>query len=333
MKAVERLRRRLVARHPGPRKFLVRVPVFRLTDSVERARKSIERERDWESVNYIYIVDRFRRLHGVASIKELLNASGSSNLRSIATTDVVSVHSNTSVERAAILAIHHGIKAVPVVGRNGRFVGVIGTDEILETLQHAGIDDAIRYSGIHLEHRRLLDVLHGRVEMLVKRRLPWLVVGLGGGMLAALFVGQFEAHLRRVVELSFFTPAIVYMGAAVGSQAQALFLRAITISEVRIAKFLLKEFFVDVLIGMILGVLSYGVASLVLAHDVVPWIFGVALFITVSLSGLVSIGMTVLLSLRKNDPALGSGPFATIIQDLVSLVVYFTVASLMLPNA
>ncbi len=330
MKTGERIRQHLSSRHERSRNLLRRVPIFHLTDRVDFARGFLERTKDWESINYIYLLDAEQRLKGVLSIKELLRASGDTTLGSIAKKSVVTVHPAVNPERAAILAIHHRLKTVPVVETNGRFVGVIGTDEILETLQHAGIDDAIRYSGIHLEHRHLLDVLHGRIGLLIRRRLPWLVVGLGGGMLAALFVGQFEEHLRQVVELSFFTPAVVYMGAAVGSQAQALFLRAITIGEVRFSKFLMKELAIDMIIGFTLGVVSFVIASLLFAHDVIPWILGTAMFITISISGLVAIGMTLLLSLRKNDPALGSGPFATIIQDLVSLAAYFAVATFLL---
>jgi magnesium transporter len=270
-------------------------------------------------------------LMGVLSIKELLNAQVSAALKDVCKSNPVTVGPHTYQERAAIMAIHHGIKAIPVVARGGKLQGVFGTDAILNILQHAGIDDAIRFQGIHVEHRGLLDVLHGRFSVLFRRRLPWLLVGLGGGFLSAVISRGYEGFLREVIELSFFTPAVVYMGAAVGNQTQALFLRAITIGEVRISRFLARECVVDALLGVVIGAITFVAASLAFPHEVVPLIVAVAMAITISLSGLVSVLTVSLLARReKDDPALGAGPFATSIQDMVSLSLYLAVASLIL---
>lgn len=306
------------------------VPVFSSDATVSHARLAIEHRSDWDSVSYIYLVDEKKRLNGALSIKELLSAPLNTPLSHIARMDPFSVGPRTSQERAAILAIHHGIKAIPVVARGGKFMGMFGTDAILNILQHAGIDDVIRYQGIHVEHRGLLNVLHGRLSVLLRRRIPWLLVGLGGGFLSAMIARNYEGFLREVIELSFFTPAVVYMGAAVGGQTQALFLRAITIGEVRVSKFLAKEFIIDVILGLITGTLTYAFAALVFPHEVVPLIVAIAIGLTVSVSGVVAVLIVSLLARRKGDPALGAGPFATIIQDLVSLTLYLVVASAVL---
>lgn len=307
------------------------VPVFPLGTTVAEARHAIEHKRDWESVTYIYLTDKKDALVCALSIKELLNASVHVTVASLCKDKPVAIGPRTSQERAAILAIHHGIKALPVVGRGGKFLGVFGTDAILNILQHAGIDDAIRFQGIHVEHRGLLDVLHGRIVVLFRRRLPWLLVGLGGGFLSAVIARGYEEPLREVIELSFFTPAVVYMGAAVGNQTQALFLRAITIGEVRVSRFLAKECAIDALLGIVIGALTFAVASFVFPHEAVPLIVALAIALTISVSGLVSILTISLLTRReKDDPALGAGPFATIIQDLVSLFIYLGVASVVL---
>jgi magnesium transporter len=309
---------------------LRRVPVAAPSQEVWSVRRLIETKHDWESVSYIYLLDTQKRLKGVVSIREVLSAPLDATMASLTKREPISVHPKTSLERAAILAIHHGIKCVPIVDAKGKFQGVIGTDQILETLQHAGIDDAIRYSGIHLEKRGLLDVLHGKVTFLTRRRLPWLLVGLSGGLLLSVLVGRFEASLREVVELAFFIPVIVYMASAVGNQTQALFMRSITIGEVRVMKFLGKEIAVNGLIGLIIGALASGAVMAVLGDEIVAAIVGLSMFLTVSLAGVVAVAMTVLLASRKEDPALGAGPIATVIQDGVSLTLYFLVATLIL---
>lgn len=318
--------------HPVVGDALIRaVPVFASTETVSHARHAIEHRSDWESVTYVYTTDKKGSLNGVCSIKELLNAKQDATLASLNRNELVSVGPHTTQERAAILAIHHGIKSLPVVARGGKLQGVFGTDAILNILQHAGIDDAIRFQGIHVEHKGLLDVLHGRLTVLFRRRLPWLLVGLGGGFLSAVIAREYEGFLREVIELSFFTPAVVYMGAAVGGQTQALFLRAITIGEVRVGRFLVREFAINAALGLLIGVISYAVASIIFPHDVVPLIVAIAMCLTVSVSGIVAVLIVSLLARReKDDPALGAGPFATIVQDLVSLVVYLGVASIVL---
>ncbi|MFA5935382.1 MAG: magnesium transporter [Patescibacteria group bacterium] len=314
-------------------RLLRRVPTALAHETVETVRGRIERTRNWDSVNYIYVLDQKKRLKGTVSIKELLRASHIEKIGQIAIKEPIAVRPTTSLERTAILAIHHSIKCVPVTDSDGVFLGVIGTDTILRTLQHAGIDDAIRHAGIHLEQKGLLNVLHGKIFFLTKRRLPWLLLGLAGGLTSSLLVSRFEGYLREVVELAFFSPAIVYMGDAVGTQTQALFMRAITIGEVRVSKFLFREVSVNAIIGAIVGILSFGAVYLFLSDSIIAWIVGLSMFLTVSVSGAVATTMTVVLAARKNDPALGAGPFATVIQDVVSLMIYFGVAALILTCA
>lgn len=308
---------------------MTRVPIFLAGDTVAKARHVIEQKHDWESVNYCYLANR-EKLTGVFSIKTLLTSPLDVELRTLLHRELVTVGPNTSPERVAILAIHHGIDSVPVVDRRGKMLGVVGREDIMQTLQRAGIDDAIRYSGIHLESRGLLDVLHGRILFLTKRRLPWLIIGSVGGLIASFLVGLFEPLLRSMVELAFFTPAVIYIGDAVGTQTQALFLRAITIGEVRVGKFMAKEAVVNALLGLIIGALSWLAIMAFLRNFVIATIVGVAMFLTIISSGLVAIFLTTIFSNHKEDPALGAGPFATIIQDIVSVIVYFLVATVVL---
>jgi len=310
--------------------LLKRVPLFSADTKTGVALDTIQKKKKWDTLNYLYLVSDANKIQGVVSVKELIAAPRNVYLSKIAEKHVVTVHESSKPEYVAILAVQHNIKSLPVVNSEGEFLGVVGTDEILQTLQRARIYDGIRYSGIHVDHHSFLNVSRGKVFFLVKRRLPWLLLGLVGALASALLVEQFELILKRVIELAFFTPAVVYMGDAMGTQTQALFLRSITIGNVRITKCILKELVIDSVVGACVGVLSFVCASFILPNSLVPLVVGLAMFLTIASSGIVAILITVFLSGRKKDPALGSGPFATIVQDLVSIAIYFVVASVLL---
>ncbi|MCR4278300.1 MAG: magnesium transporter [bacterium] len=312
------------------RTLLKRVPLFSPDTKAGDALQEIQKKKKWDTLNYVYLISESKQLKGIVSMKELIATPRNVRLSKVAKKPVISVHENSKLEQIAILAVQHNIKSLPVVDSMGVFIGVVGTDDIMRTLQHARIYDGIRYSGVHLDHHSFLNVSRGKVLFLVKRRLPWLLFGLGGALLSALLVEQFELVLQRVIELAFFTPAVVYMGDALGTQTQALFLRSITIGNVRVSKFIMKELLIDSVIGLCVGALSFGYASLILHDSLVPIVVGIAMFCTLATSGIVAILITVFLSKQKKDPALGSGPFATIVQDLVSIAIYFLVASAVL---
>jgi len=309
--------------------ILTNVPIFQPNQKVRQAKLILEKNNKWDSVNYVYLLDKKKHLKGILSVKELLAAPNDARLITRAHKNPVSVRRNTSVERVATLAIHHNVKSMPVVDKRGNFLGVVGTDQIFDVLNKAGLEDSIRYSGIHLENRGLLDVLRERIPNLSRRRLPWLLVGLTGAITASLFVGRFEHLLREVIELAFFTPAVVYMGSAAGQQTQALFLRAITIGEVRVSKFVFKEMAAGSLIGLLIGVISFVAIFLLFRDIIVALIVSLSMTLVILVASPLAVGITAILA-KKRDPALGAGPFGTIIQDITSLIVYFTVASVVI---
>ncbi len=314
----------------GNKHFLVNVLRAAPSSGVAEVINNLfEKNGDFDLVTYIYVVDH-EKLVGVLSIKELLRAKKEVVVSEIMQANPVVLHSNGTTEQAAALAIRHGIKAVPITDSLGKFLGVIGTDTILHTLHKDHIEDLLRLGGIKiLEQKHIMEMLFDRVGHLLRIRLPWLILGLGGGFLATLIVSQFQEELSKILALAFFIPVIVYMSDAIGTQTQTLFIRALAIKKFSLKRYILKEVSVDVVLGAILGAIIM-IFSLIWGQKEVALVVGLAMAINVVLAGTVAILISWILYRAHKDPAIGAGPFATVVQDVLSLVVYFVTAKLIL---
>ena len=289
-----------------------------------------DKRHDFKTVSYIYVLED-KKLIGVVSIKELLRANADTPIAKIMETKVVVTHPGATLERAAITAIARSIKVVPVVDRQGIFMGVIGTDIILQTLHHEHTEDLLRIGGIQIvEQRHILEMVGDKARHLISVRTPWLVIGLIGGFVSTGVVSYFEDLLSNNVALAFFMPLVVYMSSAVGTQAQTIFIRASTIKKIDLPAYIFKELVVDGALAAILGTLLIIFAILFTKSIGFAIAVGIAMAIAIMLAGLVAILIPCLLMRLKKDPAIGAGPFGTVIQDILSLVVYFLVASALL---
>lgn len=165
----------------------------------------------------------------------------------------------------------------------------------------------------------------------LKHRLPWLLIGLGGGVLSAQIVGNFEDLLSTNLILAGFIPLIVYMSDAVGTQMEAYVIRDFALHpRINFVKYFFKHLVIVVMIGAIISVLLF-VASLLFDHELkISLVLSVALFFSVLSSVFTGLIMPRIFEKTKTDPANASGPIATIIQDIVSISIYFLIASLIL---
>ena len=308
--------------------LLTKVPVASAEDKVGDVIALVRRKKNWDTVNYVYVLDEAKRLIGVVSIKELIRAKDSVSLRKIMKRNPVGVSASTQQEQAAVLAIKQNIKAVPIFKTHSReFLGVVGTDKILNILHREHVEDLLRFSGILKKHPTI-DTFKVNTFRLVRLRLPWLLLGLLGGMIAAFLVSQFELILKKELALAFFIPVVVYIGNAVSTQTQALLIRLLSAQQVKYLSFLKKELMVSCLLAII--------AAVIIASFIGIWLQSIAMVLTVGLAILtstlvaVTIGLSIpsVLYAAKKDPALGSGPFAAAIQDIATLLIYFLIASL-----
>lgn len=283
----------------------------------------------FDSVDTVYILDDDKKLIGAARLGEIYAASKDVRVRTLMLRSPPSVPPNLDQEDAASFAIRHDISAVPVVGADDRFLGVFPARAIMQVLRQEHLEDLHHMAGIwhHSEEaRRSLEASPARR---VQFRLPWLLVGLAGSMAAAGLVAQFEHVLKAEIAVAFFIPAIVYLADAVGTQSEAVAVRGLSLTQARIGKLLLGELSTGLVMGLALALLAATFTALVFAD--VKLMLAVAISIVAACSLATTIGLFLPWVFARTgwDPALASGPIATIVQDVLSLLIYFGTVSLL----
>lgn len=310
--------------------LLTKVPKVSVDDKVSQVFDLLRNNSRWDTVNYIYVLDQLNKLVGVASIKELLRAKDSKLIKDIMVKNPVGVSASVHQERAAVIAIEKNIKAVPIFRTGTReFLGVVGTDDILGLLHQDHVEDLLRFSGI-AKHHPTVDIFKAKPAALFKLRIPWLLIGLVGGMLASALVSKFEPTLSKEIALTFFIPVVVYISNAISIQTQALLIRLLASRQVKSWNFLKKEIFVSFFLALTASLVISIYAGMWLGSATVALIVGLAILTSTLVAVTISVAIPLALYKAKKDPALGSGPFSTAVQDISTLVIYLMIATLIL---
>lgn len=175
------------------------------------------------------------------------------------------------------------------------------------------------------------DVIQERVDHLIEDRVPWLFIGLTGGLLTTLIVSGYEAFLSTDIRLAFFIPIIVYLSDAVGTQTETIYVRELAEKKkINFVKYLFKESVVGISLGVISGTLLGAFAVYWLGSYAIGLTVGLTMLVNLTFAPVLGVFIPNILYRRHSDPALGSGPVATIVQDLISLLVYFFIASIII---
>lgn len=283
-------------------------------------------------LQYIYVLSEDGKIEGVFSMRDIFSYSPSTQARDVMKTDLIWVSPDTDQETAAVKALQGGIKAMPVLEKDGTFLGVITSDTIFKILSEEHSEDLLYIGGIQKMYSAS-SILKDRIRILLLARLPWLLVGLMGGFLAAMTVEGFEGVLKDYIVLAFFLPLVVYMSDAVASQTLAIFIRALALDHsFSIKSYILRELVLGVFIGLVLGVTLMLVSLVWFADMTLSFVLGIALFFAVLVAIFVALSITLILDFFGKDPAVGGGPFATIIIDIVTIFIYFSIAAFLLPG-
>lgn len=307
--------------------MLTRIPTAKLGETVEDVRARIlDPKATWDTVSYVYVLDERKHLEGVLSIKELLRAKPETLMKKFDRKTLVTVHAHAHASTVANRAVHHGLKAIPIVDDDRVFLGVVGTDAILDTLEREHSKHILSFSGVKT-NVSFLDVVSARTWKLIQWRTPWLIAGLFGGMVATSLVAAFSVKLEETISLAFFIPVIVYMGAAVGNQTQTIFIRSLVVEKFDTKTYILKEIVVDLAMGLFAAIAIYVFAFLFTRSMDVAMVVSGALFVVMATAGVIGVAIPLVLLRLRLDPSVGGGPFTTIIQDLLSLLIYFGVAT------
>ena len=279
--------------------------------------------RSFECAEEVVVLDG-RRLVGLVTIERLIAASAETSITDLMDPDPPAVAPGTDRELAAHRMIEHGESSLVLLDESGRFQGLVPAHAMLEVLIEEHEEDLARLGGYLAGSRRARRAAKERVTQRLLHRLPWLLVGLAGAMCSALLVGAFERELSANVLIAFFVPGLVYMADAVGTQTETVLIRAMA-AGVSARSVLAGELLTGVIVGAVVGSLFVVFALVGWGEADVALAVGLALFASCSIATVVAITLPAIIQRLGHDPAFGSGPLATVIQDLLSILVYFAV--------
>lgn len=293
-----------------------------MPNCIDEVRKQSEEVKE---IFYVYVVDDDNVLKGVLPLKRLITSPSVSKVKHVMVTDLVTVHPDMDNEEVAQVIEKYDLIAIPVVDSIGRLLGRITVDDVVDVIREEAEKDYQLASGITDDVEST-----DSVSKLTRARLPWLLIGLLGGVFAAQVIGLFEGNLGKYPILAAFIPLIAAMGGNVGIQSSAIVVQSLASNSNMTGSFqkILKEIGVALVNATILaGVVFVGY-----------WFFGnnVALTFTVSISLFAIVifaaifGTTIplLLNRLKIDPAVATGPFITTANDIIGLYIYMYISTL-----
>jgi magnesium transporter len=288
--------------------------------------------------SYAYVLDEQQKLLGVISLRELFASGGDRKVRDVMRTDLVTLQENVPQEEVSRIFAESDLVAVPVVDEEGHMKGVVTVDDVVDVVQEEATEDIQKFGGMEA-----LDAPYLATSFLdmVKKRGSVLAVLFLGEMLTATAMSQYEDEIARAVILALFVPLIISSGGNSGSQASTLVIRAMALGEVQLRdvfRVLRRELFAGLVMGAGLALIgfvrvvvwqqfwpTYGQHYLLVALAVASSLVGVVMFGTVT-GGL----LPFFLKRVGLDPASSSAPFVATVVDVAGLVIYFTVAKLVL---
>ena len=279
-----------------------------------------EKREEVEKLYYLWVVDDFGKLVGVVSLKDLVLEPSNRLISDIMKTEVISVDVNRDQEEVAQLVKKYNLVSIPVVDEYNRLIGRITHDDIIDVLEEEADEDISLMGGVM--HQEITEASYIKIS---KARLPWLIAGLFGGIMAALVINRFEHSIEKLIALAFFFPVIMAMGGNTGTQAATVAVRGLAtgdISLVNVWKRLWVEMKVAMTNGLICGILLGGVVYLWMGNIGLGCVIAVALMIIILISGFIGAAVPLALKRINIDPALATGPFVTTSNDILSLLIY-----------
>jgi magnesium transporter len=267
---------------------------------------------------------------GVVPAVALLAAEGGRRVAALGA-ERAAVAPDADQEQVALLALQHGVTAVPVVSTDGRLLGVVPPLALIDILHREHVEDLHRLAGIAREQDFAREALESPPLRRVRNRLPWLLAGVVGSVAATLLMARFEHLLTERVALAFFVPAIVYLADAVGTQTETLAVRALALSRLSLRRLAAAELGTGLLIGCLLAGIALPLVWAALSDARLAIAVSAAVLAACSAATTIGILLPWLLQRLGFDPAFGSGPLATVVQDVLSLASYFAVVLAVAP--
>ena len=258
---------------------------------------------------------------GILSVERLLAAPAELPVRELMTPDPVTITPEADEVLAAHRLIGRHESSLVVVDSTGRFCGLVPPSRMLPVLLSAHERDLARLGGYLTGTRQARGAAEESVGRRLWHRLPWLLLGLIGAMGSALLIGAFAERLEANVLIAFFVPAVVYIADAVGTQTETVLIRALS-AGVRVRAIFARELITGLVMGLVVGGVFFAFAVAGWGDEQVALAVGLALVASCTIATLVAMALPSAFHRFGRDPAFGSGPLATVLQDLLSIAFY-----------
>ena len=292
---------------------------------VDEIRKQAENVNKFYAV---YVVDEADKLMGRVALQDLIVSDARTIVVDIIEKDIVAVETYLEDWQVAEMMKKYDLESVPVVNVQGQLVGRITIDDVVDVITEQAEEERQIMAGISEDVEEDDSVWRN-----TRARLPWLLIGIAGGLMNAKFMGLFETELARVTAIAFFTPLIQATGGNVGIQSSSLIVQSLAnpdFVDEGIWKRLVKVFFVAILNGLVLAVLVFGANVLLFGEYELSLLVSLALFSVVLFASFIGTITPLALNRFNFNPALAAGPFITTMNDLLGLTVYFFTVHLLL---
>jgi magnesium transporter len=297
---------------------------------VEEVFRFLRREApDAEQIYVIYVVDDQGHLQGVLTLRDLIVADPKTRVAEIMNPDVIYVRDDTDQEEVARLMADYNFTVLPVVDENKKLVGIVTIDDVVDVIQEEATEDIYRLGAVESPE---LVYSKSSVFALWSARVRWLIVLIITGSVTSTILHGFESVLEAVTALAFYVPVLVGTGGNTGNQSSTLIVRALATRDVALSdwwRILRKELGVGLLLGLTLSVLL-SLKVLLDGQAKLLWVVGTSLALVVLLANVVGAMLPLLLRRLKLDPALISNPLIATVTDVTGLIVYLSVARLLL---
>jgi len=290
-------------------------------------REMRKQAKDLDEIYYIYVVSDENVLLGILSLKVLLLASASTRIKDIFDAEVRSVQADTPSEEVAQIMGKYDLIVLPVIDSIGRLMGRITIDDVVDVIRDEAERDYQLASGITTDVETT-----DSPARLSRARLPWLIIGLLGGIVVAAVIGRFEDDIKINPEMAFFIPLIAAMAGNVGIQSSAIIVQGIASNSLGLEstfRKLAKEFLVALLNGLILSGLLFLYNFFISKNLALTFTVSSSLFVVIIFAALFGTLIPLLLNRMKIDPALATGPFITTMNDIMGLFIYFLVGRIL----
>jgi magnesium transporter len=276
----------------------------------------------------LYVVDNRRHLLGVVRLRRLVTSRPHARLGDIMHPDVISVPIDADQEEVADIVDKYDFMAVPVVDRDGRLMGAVTVDDVLDVISEEATEDIYRLAGSSAEEEDSASIFH-----VARYRLPWLLICLAGTQLSTFVLQVAKVEINFYEQMSVFTAAIMAMSGNTSLQSSTTTVRRLaldTLPRGRFLRHIAREIMVAFLMGLVCGSLAASLAVLFHHPPLIGLALGIAMALGMSAASFLGSTMPLVLNLLGVDPAVASGPLVSTINDSLALTVYFTIATTIL---